>query len=367
VSPREQRVSTLELFFDLVFVFTITQLTSVLAHDGLGRGLLHGVLMLGVILWMYGGYAWLTNSVAIDTTARRAVLLGAMAAWLVLALAIPHAFDGDGAAFGFAYLVIVILHSALFQLSEFEGSRSVMLRVSPFNLVTGALVLAGGLAGGDAQLVLWILAFLGEWLTPVVAGLQRFDLAPDHFVERHGLIVLVTIGESIVAVGIGASALELDAELAGITVLGLLLSACLWWTYFGGGDDERAAEAMAAADPIQRGKLAITGFGYCHLALLLGIVAVAAGLEVAVAHPFDALGTDPAVFLAGGAALYLAGDALFRRVLGVGASAVRVAVAVLLPATIPLGTQGSAVAPLSVVVAVFAAGLALGARRSDAV
>jgi low temperature requirement protein LtrA len=367
VSEREQSVSTLELFFDLVFVFTITQLTSVLAHGGLGEGLLRGVLMLGVVMWMYGGYAWLTNAVAINTTARRGVLLGAMAAYLVLALAIPHAFAGDGTVFGIAYLVIVVLHATLFQLSEFAGSRAGMLRIAPLNLVTGGLLLAGGIAGGDAQLVLWIAAFAGEWLTPALAGVQSFDIAPGHFVERHGLIVLVTIGESIVAVGIGASALPLDAEIVGVAVLGLLLSACLWWTYFGGAGDERAARAMAAAPPPERGRLAIVGFGYHHLALLLGIVGVAAGLEVAIAHPFDALDTDPAVYLAGGAALFLVGHALFRRAFGIDSGAARFLTAGALLATIPIGTQGSAVAQLSVEVALFAAGLALGATRADPV
>ncbi len=356
----EQRVSTLELFFDLVFVFTITQLTAVLAHGGLGEGLLHGTVLLGLIFWMYDGYAWLTNAVALDTLARRLTLLAAMATWLVLALAIPHAYTGDGVAFGVAYLVVVLLHGGLFMLTTVGGTRGIP-RVTATNALVAVVVIAGGAVGGDGQVVVWTIAFAAIWLSGLVAGTGRFDLSATHFVERHGLIVIVTIGESIVAVGIGASGLPFDVELVLIAVLGVVLSACLWWTYFG-GDDDRAESAMASASPERRGRLALVGFGYTHLPMLLGIVAVAAGLEEAIAHPFDALKVDAATFLAGGAALFLIADVAFRRTLAIGTSGPRAVTAAILLATIPLGTEVSALAQLVGLVTVFATGLATEAR-----
>lgn len=365
-APRHEgaRVSTLELFFDLVFVFTITQLTAVLAHDGLDPGLLRVVLMLGVIFWMYGGYAWLTNAVPIDTGARRTLLLTGMAAFLVLALAVPHAFDEtrSGLVFGIAYVVIVFVHATLF-LRVMGQSRAGILSIAPFNVLTAVLVLVGGIVGGDAQIVLWTLAFAGEWFTPLLTGVGSFEIDPGHFVERHGLVVIVAIGESVVAIGIGASGLALTTQVIGVAVLGLLLSACLWWTYF--AQDDRAAEqAMRASPPKMRARQAILAFGDCHLALLLGIVAIAGGLEVAIGHPFDTLGTDAAVMMAGGAALYLLADVIFRRILTLPSNGPwRGSAALLVLAGIPLGTTVAAVAELALIVAVFGGALIAEAWR----
>jgi low temperature requirement protein LtrA len=252
-------------------------------------------------------------------------------------------------AFGLAYLVIVLLHAGLYLLVA--GERG-MVRVGSTNVLAAVLVIAGGAIGGDAQVVLWAVVAVGVWLSGLVAGVGSFAVAPDHFVERHALIVLVAIGESIVAVGIGASGLALDPEVAGVAVLGVLLSACLWWTYFG-GDDQRALAAMRAAEPQQRGRWALYAFGYCHLPLLLGVVSVAAGLEEAIAHPFDHLHAEPAWYLAGGAAVYLLGSAALRAVLRIGPPARRAVVALLLLATVPIGTAGAALAQLAAVVAGF--------------
>ena len=358
------RVTTLELFFDLVFVFTVTQLTTTLVDGPQPRALIEVVLMLGVIFWMYGGYAWLTNSVALDRLERRLLLLGGMAGFLVIALAIPTAFAGGGLTFGLAYLVVVGVHTTLYTKAASERSRAAILRVVPYNLCTASLVLAAGAVGGDAEYALWGLAFALEWVTPVLAGTGRFDLDPAHFVERHGLVVIVAIGESIVAIGIGASDLPLDAKLVAVAGLGLLLSVCLWWTYFGRDDDVAAEHALRASPPERRGPLAIHAFGYCHLALLLGIIAVAAGIKKAVGHPFDALELEAALELGGGAALFMAGDILFRRALGLGRGPWRGIAAAGAALTIPLGSEGSAVLQLTALVIVLAAALTADARLS---
>jgi low temperature requirement protein LtrA len=368
--PRGQveRVSTLELFFDLVFVFTITQLTAVLSDDPTPRGLLRVVLMLGVIYYMYGGYAWLTNAVAADRAARRLLLLGGMAGYLVLALAIPQAFSEGDAAFGVAYLVVVAVHAGLFTRAGATHTVRAVIRLAPFNLGSALLVLAAVLVEGTPAYLLWAAAFALEWLTPILAATGGFRVAPAHFVERHGLVVIVAIGESIVAIGIGAAGLPVDLALASVAVLGLLLAACLWWAYFGGDDDTRAERALAAVPDDRRGWVAIQAFGYWHLVMLLGIIAMAAGLKDAIGHAFDPLDLAHALMLSGGAALFLAGDLLFRRTLQLGPAALRATAAALALATVPVGLTLSALAQLTTLVLVLAAALTLerrAARPSD--
>jgi low temperature requirement protein LtrA len=341
-----ERVSTLELFFDLVFVFTITQLTAVLSDDPTPRGLLRVVLMLGVILWMYSGYVWMTNAVATDRAARRLLLLAGMAGYLVLALAIPRAFSEGDVAFGVAYLLIVAIHTGLYSRTGEARTVRALLRLAPLNLVSALLVLAAVIADGAAAYLLWAAAFVLEWVTPMVTPTGGFRIAPAHFVERHGLVVIVALGESVVAIGIGAAHLPVDLALASVAVLGLLLAACLWWAYFG-GDDLRAERALAAVPDDRRGWVAVQAFGYCHLLMLLGIIALAAGLKDAIGHAFDPLDLAHAWLLAGGVAVFLAGDILFRRTLGIGPARHRATAAALALATVPVGLAASAVFQLS--------------------
>ena len=184
------RVTTLELFFDLVFVFTIAELTSVLFAEPNTRGAVQVFLMLGVIWWMYGGYAWLTNAVTARTTLRRLLLLGGMGGYFVMSLAIPGAFEGSGLAFGLGYLAVVAVHSILFTRATGTAARGI-LTLAPFNLASAGLVLLGGALGGSAQYALWALAVALEWLTPWLRKPSAFAISPAHFVERHGLVVIV--------------------------------------------------------------------------------------------------------------------------------------------------------------------------------
>jgi low temperature requirement protein LtrA len=358
--PRDEgtRVSTLELFFDLVFVFTITQLTTVLFVRPTALGLLQVALMLGGIWWMYGGYAWLTNAVAPDRAARRLLLLAGMAAFLVLALTIPRAFSGSGVAFGLAYLVVVAIHAGLFTRTSSEQAVRAILRIAPFNLGSALLVLLAGALGGTAEYVVWALAVALEWATPRLAGTGGFELAPAHFVERHGLVILIALGESVVAVGMGTVGVPVGTELVGVAVLGLALSACLWWLYFG-GDDDGAERALTDAAREARPQLALYAFGYWHLFMLLGIVAVASAVRRATAHPLADLALAPALALAGGVALFLLGDVLFRHELGLGSTGWRAAAAALALATIPLGTTVAAAAQLAALVGLLVAAFAV--------
>ncbi|HLM30628.1 MAG TPA: low temperature requirement protein A [Solirubrobacterales bacterium] len=357
-APAIERVSTLELFFDLVFVFTITQLTAVLAHHPSWEGLAQVVLMLGVIWWMYGGYAWLTNTVRADIGIVRLLLLGGMAGFMVLALVIPTAFSGDGPLFGVAYLLVVAIHAGLFLRASPASVAASFRGVVPYNLAMSALVILGGAIGGTVEYVLFAAAFAVGWFLPKGNDESGFEIGPAHFVERHGLVVIVAIGESVIAVGIGASQLEVDAGMIAVAVLGLALSACFWWTYFG-GDDTRAEHALTTAPRETRPPLVIAAYGYWHIPILLGVIASASALEVAIAHASEELAFARALALGGGVAAYMLGEAMFRRVLDIGAAGTRLLVAAVAIATIPIGTEISAIAQIAVLVVAAAAALAL--------
>jgi low temperature requirement protein LtrA len=309
--------------------------------------------MLSLIWWMYAGYSWLTNAVTPDRTVYRLALLAGMACWLVISLAIPGAFSGDGEVFAAAYIVVVLIHAALFTRARIRSAAIAILRVARFNLAAGLLILAGALVG-DApwDYILWGLAVAVIWATPRLGG--EFRIRAAHFVERHGLVVIVALGESVVAVGIGASSQPITAELVAVAVLGLAVSACLWWAHFGGEDEQAPVRAMAATPHERQVTVALNAFYYSHLLLLLGIIADAAAVEQAIAHPYDPLSFAFALSLAGGASLFFCGEVLFRRSLGLPYSPWSVAAAALPLATIPLGTEVSALAQLAALVAVLA-------------
>jgi low temperature requirement protein LtrA len=354
----ETRVSSLELFFDLVFVFTITQLTTVLIAHPNGRGLAAACVKLAMIWWMYAGYSWLTNQIDVRTVAHRAFLLAGMAGWLVLALAIPTAFDTTGFTFGVAYLVIVVVHAALFTHAQSEVSARSFLTVGRSNLVFAVAIVVAGAIGGPLQWVVWTIAAVGLWLVPALTATGVFELEPAHFVERHGLVIIIALGESVVAVGIGASGIPVDLSLIGVAILGLALVAGLWWTYF--SDEEEVGRIMREADHVERGRMALQGFSYAHYVLLLGIVLIAAALKKATGHPFDPASSAAAIELGGGVALFIAGDIAFRRALRIAASPAHVYTALLAAATIPLGK----VAPAAQIAALVAILVGLAVSRS---
>jgi low temperature requirement protein LtrA len=357
---RTARVSTLELFFDLVFVFTITQLTNVLVTGGDVEAIVQVVVMLAVIWWMYDGYAWLTNAIATDHLRHRLLLIGGMGGFLVISLATPEAYSSTGLQFGLGYLAVVLLHASMYARGTSAREVAAILRIVPFNLAAAALVLAGGAFGGAVQWALWGVAAALLWISPWFTSVEGFVIAAEHFVERHGLVIIVALGESIVVLGAGTVDLALDANLVLVALLSLALSASLWWTYF---SDEAAVErAMTEAPQERRPQLALTAFGYWHYGLLLGVVAVAAGLKKAIGDPYDPLDDLIAVELGVGAALFIACDVGFRRTLGLTRSEIRLAAAAFMLATIPIGTELSGAAQVGALAAI--AALALAAEGS---
>ncbi|TWP51303.1 low temperature requirement protein A [Lentzea tibetensis] len=332
----EYRVTTLELFFDLVFVFTLTQLTELLAADTSVRGFARVVLMLCVILWMYGGYAWLTNAVAPDNPVRRTLLMIGMGGFLLIALAIPDAFGASGIAFGIGYLIVNLVHSGLFIAS---GGRSAeaMARIALFNLTSAVVVVVGGFLPGAYRYGAYALALAVMVITPYVTPQRRVRIRPAHFVERHNLVVIVALGESIVAIGVGAAGLPVDMQLVLAVVFGLVLAYQFWWSYFGGGQDEVAVERLAALPDEKQSRKALAAYGWAHVPILLGIVVLAVGVKKTIGHATDHLYFSHALALAGGVALFLLGEVAFRKVLDIGPVWRRTAGAVAALATVPLG------------------------------
>ena len=277
------RVSTLELFFDLVFVFTITQLTGLLSRDLTPTGALRVLLVFGVLWWMYAGYAWLTNARTPARLPERLLLLLGMTGFLVIGLAIPDAFArrGEAIALGLGYLLVVVVHGALYQ----RLNRNI-LRLVPFNVLSALLVIAAGIfgvSGGAEQpagYALWVAALAVQALSPLIVHPRgRFSIQPSHFVERHGALIIVALGESVADIGIGAAGRPVTFGLIAPAALGLALAAALWWAYFGVGDDERAEDAMTRADPAVRPALALNAYFYAYIPMLLGIVTLAAGVK----------------------------------------------------------------------------------------
>ena len=354
--PTEVRVSTIELFFDLVFVFAITQLTSLLASEPTVVGLARVVLVFGNLWWMYGGYAWLTNAVPPRALMQRLLALVGMAGFLVVALAIPDAFDGGGVAFGLGYLLVTLVHTGMFLLSTQESAVRAMRRLGPVNLITAVLLLLAGFTHGAAQWALWTAAFALHWVSPFFTAVSGFPIRSAHFVERHGLIVLIALGESIVAVGIGLQGRTVTPGLVGTAVLGLALAAALWWLYFD-GEDERAERALDAVAVDRSSWLALYAFGYAFLPVLGGIIVLAAGVKNAVVRYGEPVTASTAWFLAAGVGVYVVGLAWFRQLLGIGPIGVRLVIAGAVLPTGMVGLRFSAEAQLGVLAAMVVGGV----------
>jgi low temperature requirement protein LtrA len=359
------RVTNVELFFDLVFAFTLTQLTTLLSGHADGTGVAQALLAFGLIWWMYGGYAWVTNARPPHGPAERLLLLTGMAGLLVAGLAIPQGFGRDGVVLGLGYLVVVLVHAALY----WRVNRNI-IRVSPFNVAAALLVIAAGLVarhGGarPAVYLLWALAVALQVGSPyVIKPGRRFSLRPAHIVERHTAMIIIALGESVAAVGIGAARLAdeeeggITAGLVGVALLGLALSVALWWALFGSGEDDRSQRSLREADAGIRAGLVLDAYFYSLIPLLLGIVAVAAGTEQAIARAAGPPAAEPAaaaVLLGAGTVAVLAGDTMFRLTLGLGQVRLRLLAAAGAAATIAAGLTAGLPLQLGLLILVLAA------------
>ena len=307
------RVTPLELFFDLVFVLAITQCTALMADHPTWEGLVQGLLVLGVLWWAWVGYSWLTSVIDPEEGASRLVIFLAMAAMLIVALCVPEAFGDLGLAFALALGIFRSCHIALFMLAspDDDALRHSVLGLAASTAVAVALLALASMFDGLAQGALWALALFLDMAGPYFFGSKGWKIVPHHFAERHGLIMIIALGESIVAIGIGASG-ELDFAIGACAVLGVALACALWWTYFDVVAPISAKRLSEAPAGRVQNELARDSYSYVHLALVAGVVLLAFGLKSTIGHPDDHLHEVEAFALLGGVALYLLGLVAFR-------------------------------------------------------
>jgi low temperature requirement protein LtrA len=364
VMRESESVTPLELFFDLVFVLAITQCTALMADTPTWRGLAKGILVLGVLWWSWVGYAWLTSVVDPEEGVVRVVIFAAMAGLLVAALCVPEVFGDTALLFACAYAVVRAAHIALFLVASRDDPglrRSTTGLGTSTSLGVGVLV-AASFADGTAQGALWALALVLDMGGPLLFGQDGWKLVPRHFAERHGLIVLIALGESIVAIGVGAGH-EVDAGTVAAAVLGITVAAALWWLYFDIVALVAERRLSNATPGHEQNGIARDSFSLLHFPMVAGIVLVALGMKKTLAHVEDPLKLVPAVALLGGCALYLLAHVAFRWRNIHRLSAQRLVAAGLLVALIPLGVELDSLATLAVLAAVLIVLVAYETRR----
>jgi low temperature requirement protein LtrA len=358
------RVTPLELFFDLVFVLAITQCTTLMAHEPTWSGVARGMAVLAVLWWSWVGYAWLTSVVDPEEGIVRLVMFAAMAALLVAALAVPHAFGSTALLFACSYGVVRAAHIALFFLASRDEPQ---LRKSVAGLAVSTaigvgLLFVAAFTDGALRAALWGVAIVLDMGGPFLFGTEGWKLVPGHFAERHGLIVLIALGESIVALGVGAQA-GIDAGVVAAAVLGVAVAAAIWWLYFDVVALVAERRLTRAAPGREQNAIARDSYSYLHLPMVAGIVLLALGLEKTLAHVGDPLELVPAAALLGGTATYLLAHVGFRLRTMRTLSRRRLACAALLIALVPLAPELPSLATLGVLAAVLIALIAYEALR----
>jgi low temperature requirement protein LtrA len=363
-SARVERVTPLELFFDLVFVFAITQVTTLLSADPTWSGLLRGLVVLAALWWAWAAYAWLTNTLNPEEGLVRIAMFVVMGAMLVCALAVPEAFGDHGVIFGVAYLVVRAMHIALYAIAA-RGDPDLLgavLRMVPSSTISGFLILGAGFLEGKERTALWILALAIDYLGVLVGRGQGWRLSPGHFVERHGLVVIIAIGESIVALGVSASGTPLTAGVITTALVGMTIAVALWWTYFDWVAivlEHRLRETTGTAQTT----LARDAFSYLHFVMVAGIVLFAMSLKKALAHYDAHLAVVPATALCAGLGGYLLAHVLLRyRISGTIGHGRPVACAALIVLW-PFADNMPALAAMSVAAAIFVVLIAYEAIR----
>jgi low temperature requirement protein LtrA len=363
VMRQEETVTPLELFFDLVFVLAITQCTALMSADPTWSGLAKGLVILGVLWWCWVGYAWLTSVVDPEEDAVRLVIFAAMAGLLVAGLCVPHAFDDTALIFALAYALVRVAHIALFLIASREDERfrtSVVGFAGSTAIGVGLLVVAA-FTDGLAQGALWATALSVDMAGPYFFAADGWKLAPHHFSERHGLIVIIALGESIVAVGLGAAA-KVDLGIVAAAVVGTAVAAALWWLYF---DIVAivAARRLANAEPgLIQNEMARDSYSYVHFPMVAGIVLVALGTKKTLGHVEDPLKLVPAAALMGGTAMYLLAHVGFRYRHIHTVNSRRLGLAVLLVAFVPVAVEIPALATITVLAVALALLIAIETR-----
>ena len=358
-------VTSLELFFDLVFVFALTQVTAFMADELSWQCILRGALVLMLLWWAWTAYAWLANIASTEERSIQLAILAGMAAMFVLALCIPEAFDDlpgglqGPVVLAVCYLIFRAMHLVMYMILSREDAefRKQVLRFAFSVAVSTALLLLASQFEGWQQTGLWTLALLADYVGTALGGFRGWRLpSPRHFSERHGLIIIIALGESIVAIGVGVAKEPITWVIIAASMLGLILSSALWWAYF----DVSAllGEHALATEPAEtRARLARNAYSFAHLPLMLGIVLGAFGLKEVLLYVSDSSHhslTDPLptvalAALVGGVVTYLLGHVIFKWLTVHTLSVVRLAAAGVLLLSIPLIAGLPALVQLAIV------------------
>jgi low temperature requirement protein LtrA len=373
----EQRATTLELFYDLVFVFAITQVSHLLLAHLTWAGAGQSALVLLVVWWSWNYTTWVTNELDPDSIVVRLLLIALMLASLLMAIAIPQAFGAKAMLFAASYVAIQVgRHAFLTFVAADRGTieRQRAGRILSWFVAAGALWLAGALADGAARTALWIAALAVDYSAPLVTfwlpgrprlGPEAWEVGTEHFAERFQLFIIIALGESIVITGTTTADLELNTARVVAFALAFLATAALWWLYFN-LVAAIAERRLALAD--NRTVLARDAYTYLHVIIVAGILVTAVGDEIVIAQPTSELPTAQLAAVIGGPALYLLAHVALRLRLTGSIGGRRLAGALACLAVGAIGTFAPALAVagllLGVLVAVIVGDHVAGARRT---
>ena len=358
-----ERVRPLELFFDLVFVLAITQCTALMVAHPTWTRLAEAVLVLALLWWSWTGYAWLTSVIDPEEGAVRIALIAAMAALLIVAIAVPRAFDDLALEFALAYTAVRVAHITLFVLAirDDRGFRRSVLGLAVGTTVGCALLIGGALLDTGPQIALWTVALALDAGEPLLASAESWRLVPGHFAERHGQIVIVALGESIVALGVGSD-VGLTLGLTVAAILGIVLVSELWWIYFDVVSIANVRRLVRAAPGQEQNAMARDVYSYLHFPLVAGIVIAAFGLHETLEHVDEPLHHVPAFALLGGVAIYLLGHVAVRLRGAHSWNWRRLGLALVLLAAYPLALEVDSLAVLAAVTVLLAGLIAIETR-----
>ncbi|MEY2571138.1 MAG: hypothetical protein QOE63_1488 [Acidimicrobiaceae bacterium] len=359
-----ERVTPLELFFDLVFVLALTQCTALMADVPSWAGVAQAMAILMVLWWSWGGYAWLTSVVDPEEGVVRIAMFAAMAAFLVCAISVPGAFDDEAFLFAAAYAAVRVAHIALFVIASRDQPdlRKSVIGLGISTAIGVGLLLAAAATDNVLQGSLWAVAITLDLAGPYFFGVEGWQMVPRHFVERFGLIIIIALGESIVAIGAGIHG-DITAGIVAAAVLGIAVSGALWWLYFDIVALVAERRLVNAAPGRERNSLGRDSFGYLHFPMVAGIILVALGFKKTVGDVDKHLDLIPAVGLLGGTAVYLLAHVAFRWRNVHRFSSQRLVTATVCAALIPLALEIPSLATLAILAAVLVALLAYESIR----
>jgi low temperature requirement protein LtrA len=364
-----ERVTTLELFFDLVFVFTITQVATVVVDSPTWGGVARATVQLAVIYWVYDGYAWMTNAAGPDRWQRTVLLLVGMAGFFGCALAVPRAFGEDALVFAVGYLVVTVVHLLGFLLRPGATPLAFVFAIAPGNLISAGLLLIAAWLPLGAKWALWLPALALRVATPMVRRQMRgFEFNAPHFAQRHSSMILIVLGESLVSVGLSSKSGRVDPRLLLGGLSGFTATAAMWWAYFV-GEDTRAEHAFEESPPLKRMFMAFAGYEGAVAVMIYGIIAIAAGTRLRVDALMSPAPPFPVLLIAVGASIFLLGTAVFRLAMGIGSPKPRLLGALLPLAAVPAGiylSTGAALTAVAVAIAITLAAEHVVEKRSSA-